>query len=278
MPRPPGFASIDRDAVDRFNLIDESITIATIEPSVVVEPKQMVATVKIIPFAVRSDALDACIAAVKDKTLFQVVPFKPHRTALIQTTLPGLKDSVLDKTVETTRDRLAEFGSTPRLGEALPARSGGAGAGDRRDGQSRRAARAGRRRFGDPRPPRRHPGRGHRPRRHDRAFRHAGRSRQSASHGTARRGAGPRPARLRPLAQGQRLRLGAMARPRRLAGRRRCDPAHGGRRVAVGDRLAAPTACPRRRPAGSRYAPNRRSAPRSPASSSPPAGPRAWAR
>jgi molybdenum cofactor cytidylyltransferase len=107
-----GLCLIDRDAVDRFNLIDEAITIATIEPSVVVEPKQMIATVKIIPFAVRGEALDACIAAVKDKKLFQVVPFKPHRTALIQTTLPGLKDSVLDKTVETTRDRLAEFGST----------------------------------------------------------------------------------------------------------------------------------------------------------------------
>ncbi|HXE27240.1 MAG TPA: molybdopterin-binding/glycosyltransferase family 2 protein [Stellaceae bacterium] len=107
-----GLCLVDREAIDRFNLIDESITIATIEPSVVVEPKQMVATVKIIPFAVRSEALGAAVAAIKDKALFQVVPFKPHRTALIQTTLPGLKDSVLDKTVETTRDRLAEFGST----------------------------------------------------------------------------------------------------------------------------------------------------------------------
>jgi molybdenum cofactor cytidylyltransferase len=107
-----GLCLVDREAVDRFNLIDEAITIATIEPSVVVEPKQMVATVKIIPFAVRSDALDACIGAIKDKTLFQVVPFKPHRTALIQTTLPGLKDSVLDKTVETTRDRLTQLGSS----------------------------------------------------------------------------------------------------------------------------------------------------------------------
>jgi molybdenum cofactor cytidylyltransferase len=107
-----GLCLIDRAAIDEFNLIDESITIATIEPSTVVEPKQMIATVKIIPFAVRGEALNAAVAAVKDKKLFQVVPFKPYRTALIQTTLPGLKDSVLDKTVETTRDRLAEFGST----------------------------------------------------------------------------------------------------------------------------------------------------------------------
>ena len=107
-----GLCTIDRDAVDRFNLIDESITIATIEPASVVDPKQMVATVKIIPFAVRPEALEACIAAIDGSPLFEVVPFKPHRTALIQTTLPGLKDSVLDKTVETTRARLTELGSS----------------------------------------------------------------------------------------------------------------------------------------------------------------------
>ena len=107
-----GLCLVDREAVDRFNLIDESITIATIEPSSVVERKQMVATVKIIPFAVRNEALDACLGAVAGGTLFQVVPFKPHRTALIQTTLPGLKDSILDKTIETTRDRLTERGSS----------------------------------------------------------------------------------------------------------------------------------------------------------------------
>ena len=107
-----GLCLIDRDAVDRFNLIDETITIATIEPGTVVEQKQMVATVKIIPFAVRPEAIAESIAAAKGHTLVRVVPFTAHRTALIQTTLPGLKDSVLDKTVETTRARLAELGST----------------------------------------------------------------------------------------------------------------------------------------------------------------------
>jgi molybdenum cofactor cytidylyltransferase len=106
-----GLCLIDREAVDRFNLIDETITIATVEPNTVVEPRQMIATVKIIPFAVRPDALESCVAAAKNK-LFQVVPFKPHRVALIQTKLAGIKDSVLDKTVETTRERLAALGST----------------------------------------------------------------------------------------------------------------------------------------------------------------------
>jgi molybdenum cofactor cytidylyltransferase len=130
-----GLCLVDRDAVDRFNLVDESITLATIEPGAVVEPKQMVATVKIIPFAVRPETLAACIATVKEAP-FEVAPFTPHRVALIQTKLPGLKDSVLEKTVETTRDRLVALGSTldwerrcahdeaefgPAIGEALQA-------------------------------------------------------------------------------------------------------------------------------------------------------------
>src|ERR1700744_1781209 len=81
-----GLCLIDRDAVDRFNLVDETITIATIEPGTVVEPKQMVATVKIIPFAVRPEAIADCAAAAKGHALVQVVPFAAHRTALIQTT------------------------------------------------------------------------------------------------------------------------------------------------------------------------------------------------
>jgi molybdenum cofactor cytidylyltransferase len=106
-----GLCLIDREAVDRFNLIDEAITVATLEPGTVVEPKQMVATVKIIPFAVGPGPLAACIAAARDP-FFQVAPFTPRRVALIQTTLPGLKESILDKTVETTRHRLAALGST----------------------------------------------------------------------------------------------------------------------------------------------------------------------
>lgn len=106
-----GLCLVDRDSVDRFNLVDEAITVATLEPGTVVEPKQMVATVKIIPFAVRPAALDACVATIKTP-LFEVVPFKPRRVALIQTTLPGLKESVIEKTIETTRGRLAALGST----------------------------------------------------------------------------------------------------------------------------------------------------------------------
>jgi molybdenum cofactor cytidylyltransferase len=111
-----GVLVFDRARVDRFNLVDETITLATIEPYAVVRPKQMVATVKIIPFGVRGSSVEACLReASAGGPLVDVAPFQARRAALIQTRLPGLKESVLDKTVATTRDRLETLGSTLAL-------------------------------------------------------------------------------------------------------------------------------------------------------------------
>ncbi len=106
-----GLCVVDEAAVERFNRVDETITLATLPRDSIVAPKEMVATVKIIPFAVRSGALEACRARAREP-IFRIVPFRPCRVALIQTVLPGLKASILDKTVETTRERLEGLGST----------------------------------------------------------------------------------------------------------------------------------------------------------------------
>src|SRR5437764_6458192 len=42
-----GLLVFDRDRIDRLNLVDEAITIGTLPPFAAVEPRQMVATVKI---------------------------------------------------------------------------------------------------------------------------------------------------------------------------------------------------------------------------------------
>ena len=109
----PGLAVLDRAAVDRFNLVDETVTLATVEPFAQVQPRQMVATLKIIPFAAPRSAVDKCLEVAREAApLLRVVAFVPRRVALIQTHLPGLKPSILDKTAETTRERLTALGST----------------------------------------------------------------------------------------------------------------------------------------------------------------------
>ena len=102
-----GLAEIDRAALDRFNLVDESVTLATLPPFAVAEDGQMVATLKVIPFAVPGAVVAACAAAAGATGLIRLARFRPHRAVLIQTRLPGTKERVLDKTVGVIGDRLA---------------------------------------------------------------------------------------------------------------------------------------------------------------------------
>jgi molybdenum cofactor cytidylyltransferase len=107
-----GVASIDRARLDRINLIDEALTVATVPPYDVVEAKQMVATVKIIPFSVKRSVVESAIAIAREGgPLFRVAGFVAQDVALIQTTLPGLKPSVIEKTVAIIRGRVESLGS-----------------------------------------------------------------------------------------------------------------------------------------------------------------------
>ena len=106
-----GLLVFDRERIDRLNLVDEAITIGTLPPFAVVEPKQMVATVKIIPFAASDDAVKQCAqVAMSEGPLLWVAPFQPRSVGLVQTSLPGLKESILDKTRQVTEGRLAALG------------------------------------------------------------------------------------------------------------------------------------------------------------------------
>ena len=111
-----GVAVIDRQRLDALNRIDESVTVASLAPYDLVEPRQMVATVKIIPFAVPRTALDACLALAKDGgPLAALSPLRPRKVGLVQTRLPGGKESLLAKTKEAIDARLAGLDCEPSV-------------------------------------------------------------------------------------------------------------------------------------------------------------------
>jgi len=60
-----GVLVVDKDAVDGINRVDEAITVATLSAYKPVVPGEMIATVKIIPFAVAASARDLALAAAK---------------------------------------------------------------------------------------------------------------------------------------------------------------------------------------------------------------------
>lgn len=107
-----GLVTLNADAVNRVNAIDEGITIATLRPLDRVERDQVVATVKIIPFAVTEASLARAEAAARDAApLLSVRPYRPRKVILVQTDLPGLKSSVAIKTTEVIRQRVEAMGS-----------------------------------------------------------------------------------------------------------------------------------------------------------------------
>jgi molybdenum cofactor cytidylyltransferase len=112
--REAGLAVVDHERVDALNELDESVTVATLPPFARVEPRQMVATVKIIPYAAPRTAVERAIEVAQsaNQPLIAVAPFKAMRAGLVQTRLPGTRDKVLDKAVGTTTKRLTSLGST----------------------------------------------------------------------------------------------------------------------------------------------------------------------
>ncbi len=107
-----GVFAVDKAVIDALNSISPAITLATLADLSTVAASQMVATVKIIPFAVRALQVEAAVGLAAFRRAFGVHPFRMRRVGLVQTVLPGLKDSVIEKTAELTAARLARSGSS----------------------------------------------------------------------------------------------------------------------------------------------------------------------
>ena len=108
-----GVLVVDRAGVDALNDVDPSITFATLDAFAPVVAGKMIATVKIIPFAVSGSARDAALAAAKRaRPIIRVAPFRVRKIGVISTVLPGLADKVIEKTIRVTEERLAPAGAT----------------------------------------------------------------------------------------------------------------------------------------------------------------------
>ena len=108
--RSAGILVVDRDPIDQLNRVDEAITVATLSAYKPVVAGEMIATVKIIPFAVAAAARDAALAAAK-RPVVRVAPYRVRKVGIVSTVLPGLSAKVIDKTLKVTAERLAPAGA-----------------------------------------------------------------------------------------------------------------------------------------------------------------------
>lgn len=115
-----GLALVDAAKVDAVNAIDEAITLATVAPFTRVAPRQLLATVKIIPFAAPRSAVERALTRLADGPAVTVVPFVAKRTALISTFLPSTSPAILDKNRAALDARLTGLGSEVELERRVP--------------------------------------------------------------------------------------------------------------------------------------------------------------
>ena len=110
MVKQAGLLTVDRAMLDALNAIDEALTVATAPDRTSVAAGDMVATIKIIPFAVAGPVLEHAIATAGRPLALH--GYRAHRVGLVMTSLPGLKPSILDGTAQATRDRVHGLGGT----------------------------------------------------------------------------------------------------------------------------------------------------------------------
>ncbi len=103
-----GLVLVDRERVARVNAIDEAITLATLPPHTAVRAGEMIATVKIIPFAAASSSVEAARASAAGAIALRA--WRGVRAGLVLTQLPDTPPRALDRAIEAQRARLSRCG------------------------------------------------------------------------------------------------------------------------------------------------------------------------
>lgn len=106
-----GVFCADATIINEINSIDSCITIATLPNHAPVNQGRLVATIKIIPYAVSSESLNRVLALDLSQTI-KLHAFSPKRIGMISTMVASLKSSVMDKTRDNLERRLALSGSS----------------------------------------------------------------------------------------------------------------------------------------------------------------------
>lgn len=105
-----GLFDFDPSTINAINRVHESLTVATLMPSTRVVAGQIVATIKIITYALNAELLAQAIGLTS--TGLRVEPLRPSTVCIIQTTVSGMKAPILDNTRQATEHRLLERKAT----------------------------------------------------------------------------------------------------------------------------------------------------------------------
>ncbi len=109
--RNAGVVTIDAARIDALNGSGDGVVTGTVAPFEVVEPGRALATIKVIPYALPKDRLDALDALAGEAPAIAVHAFRPRAVGLVLTRVAGNKESLLDKAEAVIAARLETYGS-----------------------------------------------------------------------------------------------------------------------------------------------------------------------
>ena len=116
-----GLVEIDAARLGRLNAIDEGLTVATVPAFERVARGQMIATVKVITFALPEAVVSAAEALAREAGgLMHVRAFCSAHAGLVLTQLPGARKSLVEKRRRAIAQRLDALGSTIGASEIVP--------------------------------------------------------------------------------------------------------------------------------------------------------------
>ncbi len=108
-----GIRTIDAGKIDRLNGVDEALTVGTLPDGAVVAKRDLVGTVKVIPFAVPGTLVTVAETVARHGgPALQLHPFRALSVGLVVTELPGIKESITEKTIAVTEARITALGGT----------------------------------------------------------------------------------------------------------------------------------------------------------------------
>jgi len=105
-----GVLSLDAALIGRLNGIDEAITVATVPAHARVAPRQMLTTVKIIPYAAPEAAVAAAETLLAGTEAIRVGGLARRTASLILTRTKGMSEKLATKGAEAVRARLTALG------------------------------------------------------------------------------------------------------------------------------------------------------------------------
>ena len=114
--REAGILRYGRQALLAFNLVHEGVGLSLCAHNQLLQPGQMAATLKIIPYFLHGDIVQTLLKQLQSGPIFTFHPIVPKKVHLIQTRGAALPEKVYEATEAVTRNRLHHLGC--RLNDA----------------------------------------------------------------------------------------------------------------------------------------------------------------